>query len=242
MGKKLMNSALIIFLKYPERKLVKTRIAAKFGDDFAFGLYTAFIKDLLVMAGSVEADKILAIDGPSGSPVDSLDFGTGYNVVQQNGNDIGERMLNAFIHVFNAGYKNAVLIGSDLPDLPAAFIENAFAALNTADAVIGKSTDGGYYLIGFRNETCFPDYFQGIKWSASSVFQRTMDKFSRSEKSVYMLPEWMDIDDPNDLKQFYERNYNKNGAALYSMKYLTEAIENNNIICAGHDILQRELP
>jgi rSAM/selenodomain-associated transferase 1 len=237
MGKKVMNNALILFLKYPERKMVKTRIAAKFGDDFAFGLYTAFIKDLLVTAGFVEADKILAIDGPSGAIIDSLDFGTGYPVIQQNGKDIGERMLNAFIYVFNAGYNNAVLIGSDLPGLPAALLENAFAVLNTADAVIGRSTDGGYYLIGFRKETCSPDYFQGIKWSASSVFQRTMDKFSRLEKNVYMLPEWIDIDDHYDLKQFYERNSNKTGTTLYTMKYLTEAIENNNIICAGHDIL-----
>ena len=216
------DNALILFLKYPERGSVKTRIAAALGDDFAYGLYTAFIKDLLVMAGFVGADKILAIDGPAGAPLASLDFGTGYSVIRQNGKDIGDRMRNAFEYVFNSGYKNAVLIGSDLPGLPAALVENAFAALNTADATIGRSTDGGYYLIGFRKETCSPDYFKGITWSTSSVFQRTMEKFSRSEKSVYRLPEWIDIDDHNDLKQFYERNPNGTGIVLYTMKYLTE--------------------
>ena len=69
-----MNNALILFLKYPERSKVKTRIAASLGDDFTFDLYTAFIKDLLVMAGFVGADKILAIDGPAGIPIASLDF------------------------------------------------------------------------------------------------------------------------------------------------------------------------
>jgi len=221
MGKKVMNNALILFLKYPEWKMVKTRIAAALGDDFAFGLYTAFIKDLLVMAGFVGANKILVIDGPS-VPIALLDFGTGYPVIQQNGKDIGDRMLNAFIYVFNSGYKKAVLIGSDLPGLPAALVENAFVALDTKDAAIGRSTDGGYYLIGFRKETYSPDYFKGITWSTSSVFQRTIDKFSRSEKSVYMLPEWIDIDDHNDIKRFYERNSNKTGTALYTMKYLTE--------------------
>jgi hypothetical protein len=131
-------------------------------------------------------------------------------------------MLNAFIYVFNSGYKNAVLIGSDLPGLPAALVENAFAALDTTDAAIGRSTDGGYYLIGFRKETCSPDYFKGITWSTSSVYQRTMDKFSRSEKNVYILPEWIDIDDHDDLKRFYEKNANGTGAASYTMKYLTE--------------------
>jgi rSAM/selenodomain-associated transferase 1 len=201
--------------------MVKTRIAASLGDDFAFGLYTAFVKDLLVMAGFVGADKILAIDGPS-VPIASLDFGTGYSVIRQNGKDIGGRMQNAFEYVFNSGYKKAVLIGSDLPGLPAALVENAFAALDTTDAAIGRSTDGGYYLIGFRKETCSPDYFKGITWSTSSVFQRTIEKFSRSKKSVYILPEWIDIDDHNDLKQFYERNSNGTGTALYTMKYLAE--------------------
>jgi uncharacterized protein len=217
-----MKNALILFLKYPELRKVKTRIAASFGDDFAFGLYSAFIKDLLVMAGFVGADKIFAIDGPKGVPIASLDFCTGYPVIRQKGKDIGNRMRNAFIHVFNSGYEKAVLIGSDLPGLPAALIENAFAALNTSDVAIGRSTDGGYYLIGFRKETFSADCFKGITWSTSSVFQRTIEKFSRSKKSVYMLPEWIDIDDHNDLKQFYERCSNKNGTALHTMKYLAE--------------------
>jgi hypothetical protein len=49
-----------------------------------------------------------------------------------------------------------------------------------------------------------------------------MDKFNKSEKNVYILPEWIDIDDHNDLKQFYERNSNGTGIALYTMKYLAE--------------------
>jgi hypothetical protein len=202
--------------------MVKTRIAAALGDDFAFGLYTAFINDLLIMAGFVGADKILAIDGPVDVPIASLDFGTGYSVIRQNGKDIGIRMMNAFIYIFNSGYKKAVLIGSDLPGLPAALVENAFVALDTADAVIGRSTDGGYYLIGFRKETCSPDYFKGITWSTSSVFQQTIEKFSRAKKIVHMLPEWIDIDDQNDLNQFYERNSDGTGKALYTMKYLTD--------------------
>ena len=217
-----MNDALILFLKYPERRKVKTRIAASLGDDFAFGLYTAFINDLLDMAGSVEADKILAIDGPLGVPIASLDFGTGYPAIRQNGMDIGERMLNAFIHVFNSGYEKAVLVGSDLPGLPASLIQNAFAALDTKDAALGESTDGGYYLIGFRKETFSADCFKGIKWSTSSVFRQTMEKLIKAEKIVYMLPEWIDIDYAKDLKQFYERNSNRNGTVLHTMKYLNE--------------------
>jgi uncharacterized protein len=217
-----MNNALILFLKYPELRKVKTRIAASLGDDFALGLYTAFIKDLLVMAGIIGADKILAIDGPADVSIASLDFGTCYSVIRQNGKDIGDRMLNAFIYVFNSGYEKAVLIGSDLPGLPAALVENAFVALNTTDAVIGRSTDGGYYIIGFRKKTFSADCFKGITWSTSSVFQQTIAKLSRSKKIVYMLPEWIDIDDHNDLQQFYERNTNKADKALYTVKYLTD--------------------
>jgi len=216
-----MNNVLILFLKYPQRGKVKTRIAASLGDDFAFGLYTAFIKDLLAMTGFVGADKLMAIDGPLGVPIASLDFGTGYPVMRQSGKDIGDRMLNAFMHVFNSGYEKAVLVGSDLPDLPASRIDNAFTALDTQDAVLGGSTDGGYYLIGFRKETFSADCFKGIAWSTSRVFPQTIEKLRLLEKSVHILPEWIDIDDHLDLKEFYERNFTGNGTALYTMKYLT---------------------
>ena len=44
------------------------------------------------------------------------------------------------------------------------------------------------------------------------------------------MPEWIDIDDHNDLKQFYERKSNEVDKALHTMKYLTEMFTYRNYL------------
>lgn len=44
----------------------------------------------------------------------------------------------------------AIAIGGDTPGLPSDLFEQARAALHVADAVIGPSEDGGFYLLGMR--------------------------------------------------------------------------------------------
>jgi glycosyltransferase A (GT-A) superfamily protein (DUF2064 family) len=47
--------------------------------------------------------------------------------------------------VFRLGIESVVVVGSDLPDLPPRLIQEAFAALSTAEerVVLGPPTDGG---------------------------------------------------------------------------------------------------
>lgn len=209
--------------------MVKTRLASSMGEDFALGLYSSFIKDILTMSGSVRADKIIVIDGHYDAPTHLLDLGTGYRMIRQKGEDIGIRMLNAFLQIFDLGYHRAVLIGSDSPDLPAELIEKAIISLITEDIVLGRSTDGGYYLIGFKKETCSAEYFSGISWSTPLVFQQTIKKIVESKKSVSLLPDWIDIDDRGDLKLFYDETLKRADTSLHTMKYLTNSIKNKHI-------------
>lgn len=68
----------------------------------------------------------------------------------QRGAGLGERMDNAFADAF-AQDGPVVIIGSDLPSLPAAHVRDAFARLDAgADLALGPAKDGGYYLIGLR--------------------------------------------------------------------------------------------
>src|SRR5918993_475771 len=54
----------------------------------------------------------------------------------QQGNDLGEKMNEAFKSVFEAGYDKAVIIGTDCPELDAATIVQAFKQLDLHDVVI----------------------------------------------------------------------------------------------------------
>jgi glycosyltransferase A (GT-A) superfamily protein (DUF2064 family) len=98
------------------------------------------------------------------------------------------------------GYKRVVLIGSDIPDLPMKYIEEAFQSLKRMDAVIGPAYDGGYYLIGFKDKTFSPQVFEGIAWGTTSVFDETMKKLNRFGRAVHTLPWQRDIDTAEDLR------------------------------------------
>ncbi len=44
----------------------------------------------------------------------------------------------------------AIIVGSDIPAIKASDIACAFRLLGNADAVFGRATDGGYWLVGLR--------------------------------------------------------------------------------------------
>jgi glycosyltransferase A (GT-A) superfamily protein (DUF2064 family) len=109
-------------------------------------------------------------------------------------------MRNGFIDGFAMGYKRVVLIGSDIPDLPMKYIEEAFKSLKEMDAVIGPAYDGGYYLIGFKDKTFSPQVFEGRAWGTKNVFDETMKKLKKFRRVVYTLPYQRDIDTVEDLR------------------------------------------
>jgi len=122
----------------------------------------------------------------------------------QTGNTLGDRMEQAFRHVFSAGTRRAVLVGSDLPDLPGKTFTLALSALDTHDAVIGPSSDGGYYLIGFAFQAFTAAVFHGIDWSTGSVYRATLDRLDATGLSFHQLPRWRDIDTFTDLLDLVE--------------------------------------
>jgi rSAM/selenodomain-associated transferase 1 len=118
----------------------------------------------------------------------------------QAGEDLGERMKNGFVEALSMNFKRVVLIGSDIPDLPLEFIEEAFTSLQEKDAVIGPALDGGYYLIGFKKETFSPRVFEGIHWSTESVFEKTLKVLQQEGLTVHTLQPLRDIDTVEDLR------------------------------------------
>ena len=66
----------------------------------------------------------------------------------QTGDSLGDRMYNAFQYISQQGIHKIILIGSDIPQITHEIINDAFAALDNYDCVLGPANDGGYYLIG----------------------------------------------------------------------------------------------
>jgi len=210
------GNALILFLKYPERGEVKTRIAGTLGKDLTYELYACFLADLSVMVREIKAEKVIVYSGPEDAVF--RDFPE-LRLIRQRGNDIGERMYFALADVFALGFERSVLIGSDSPDLPARLVNDAFDKLTSADVVIGPSRDGGYYLVGCNRAALRRTMFAGIPWSTAGVLPETLRRLAESQFLTAQLEAWSDIDEAEDLKGFYERNKNQSTASQ-TMRFL----------------------
>lgn len=199
------NHCTVIFVRYPEKGRVKSRLAAAFGEGFVCALYTAFVKDLLAtLAGCGRPFRIAFTPAEREADIRRL-FGR-HDCFPQRGADLGERMQNALQDCFAEGFASAVIIGSDVPDLPPELLAEAAAALADHDAVLGPALDGGYYLIGFRQETLVPEVFAGVAWGSGGVFAETMARLARAGSGVRVLERLRDMDRPEDLRDLIERN------------------------------------
>jgi rSAM/selenodomain-associated transferase 1 len=198
-------SLILFFVKAPLRGKVKTRLAATLGEDAALVLHRSFALDLLSTVDSTGM-AVQVFYTPSNARDSVADWlGRGRRYTPQEGPDLGSRMENAFRTAFAAGAERAVLVGSDLPDLPGEVFAEAFQALGDNDAVIGPARDGGYYLIGFRRDTFLPGIFPAMAWGTDGVFRETLKRFDAANYRVSLLREWRDMDTADDLAGLRER-------------------------------------
>lgn len=200
------SNCLIIFVKYPESGKVKSRLAGYLTHDTAAYLYENFVYDILATAEKGPFQLRIYFDPEEKAKKIRTLLGEKYIYVVQKGANLGEKMKNAFLQEFTAGFEKVVLIGSDCPDLPLHILEKSFHYLeNQYQPVIGPALDGGYYLIGFCKKNFCPDVFSDIAWSTSSVLERTMDIFNSRNYKANVLPVWRDVDTYGDLKDLIER-------------------------------------
>jgi rSAM/selenodomain-associated transferase 1 len=218
------QDCILLFVKYPHCGLVKTRLSETTNPHFAVELYKNFVLDTLKMLCSLPQDLKIFFDPPNDEENFKNWLGSSYNYVPQQGDDLGQKMKNAFHHVFTEGSSKAVVIGSDSPDLPKEYIDLAFKAMQSHDAAIGPSADGGYYLLGFSRESFLTEVFEDIEWSSSDVCDQTVKTMEHHSKKVFLLPQWYDIDTSADLKALVMRNKN---SAFRQSETLSYLIKNN---------------
>ena len=213
------SRCLIVFVKSPEAEGVKSRLAAAVGEQKTRRVYRCFVEDLLDSLDKGNYCLKIFFYPPDEQPVLSRWLGDDRFYEPQAGEDLGQRMKNAFEKCFAEGFDKAILIGSDSPDLPREIIDEGFAALTSCDAVIGPSCDGGYYLIGFKSETFPPDLFSDILWSTGGVLKSTRAILDKKGLRVFVLPPWRDIDTYEDLKALLECHRNTPFAKSRTVRY-----------------------
>lgn len=201
-----METRFGLFAKQPIPGKVKTRLADAIGPDAAAELYDAFLTDLANRFAQVADRRILGYSPATAASTRFFQFLSAgrYDLWAQPDASLGRRMQQFFIemlppeHTIEPHETAVVLIGSDSPTLPRSLVADAFAALHTADCVIGPATDGGYYLIGLRRWT--HGLFDHIDWGASRVLDQTVANLNAHNFRLQLLPPWYDVDTPDDLQ------------------------------------------
>lgn len=197
------KDALLLFIKAPLSGKIKTRLQPELNEWQTLILYKAFVEDLIArFKDSTFFDlHIFFYPDNSRSCIETW-LGNELNFYPQTGKDLGEKMSDALQWAFEHGYEKALLIGSDIPTLNVARIEEAFNRLEQFDIVIGPTHDGGYCLIGIKEHV--PELFENIQWSTNVVLDETLQKVHRYELSGFQLPKENDIDDFEDVLQLWE--------------------------------------
>ena len=197
-----MTDSVLIMVRYPVAGKAKTRLAADMGPEKAAEFYRICARQILSGAGRLPnkiAKYIFFTDIGDRRNVEEW-AGPGFNFKAQAGEDLGERLINAFGEVFSVAAGKAVIIASDVPDISADMINRAIEALDCNDIVLGPSHDGGYYLLGMNKP--HEELFRGIPWSTPEVTERTLARAGEMGLTACLLPTLIDIDNFEDFKMW----------------------------------------
>lgn len=191
---------IIVFVKNTERGSVKTRLAKVIGHARAREVYNELVDITREAVNSLPFDKWVYF-----SEAENRTQWASDHTAVQHGNDLGEKMCNAFKDAFRAGYEEVILIGSDLPDISGTIIESAFDSLGNAEMVLGPADDGGYYLVGMTR--LIDGVFRDKPWSQPQLLQSTLDELKANKMSVSLLQSLNDVDTYEDYvrSSIYER-------------------------------------
>lgn len=187
-----------LFAKQPEPGQVKTRLASESSPAWAARVAEAFLLDVTDRLAAVAARRVLAFAPPAAEAYFAGVARGRFVLVPQSDGDLGRRMARLVQEQLQAGATAVVLVGTDSPTLPLAFIAQAFRALEEADVVLGPATDGGYYLVGCARR--LPPIFDDIPWSNAGVLAETVRRLAEPGWRLALLPPWYDVDTLDDWR------------------------------------------
>jgi rSAM/selenodomain-associated transferase 1 len=189
-----VKACVVVFGRDPVVGQVKSRLAEGVGSAAATRIYAAILDHTLEVAKSSGARVVLSMaDVPTGAWVQGIDC-----VLEiQKGDDLGDRMDEAFARRFAEGEGRVVVVGSDCPWITPTHIGKAVAKLGGHQAVLGPATDGGYWLVAQKPPGLA--MFTRIPWSSPDTLDATRKRIAALGGTWSELEELVDIDTKADL-------------------------------------------
>jgi rSAM/selenodomain-associated transferase 1 len=194
------QKVLLVVAKQPAAGQTKTRLCPPLDGDTAAALYECFLRDTLDLMRQVpDVQRTIAF-----LPTDAQGYfqalAPDMALTPQRGADLGERLAHLLAEAFDSGASQAVVMDSDSPSLPAAYLRQAFTELDRGcDVVLGPCDDGGYYLIGLRQPQ--PRLLREVRMSTPTVVAETLALAHALGLQTALLPPWYDVDTATELRR-----------------------------------------
>jgi uncharacterized protein len=197
------HNALLVVAKQPAAGQTKTRLCPPLDGAAAAALYECFLRDTLAVMRQVPGVRRTIAFLPEDAGGYFHDLAPDMALTPQRGADLGERLANLLADALAGGAHRAVVMDSDSPSLPAAYVAQAFTELDgPCDVVLGPCDDGGYYLIGVKQP--HPRLLREVRMSTPTVVQDTLALAAELGLRTALLPTWYDVDTVADLARLQQ--------------------------------------
>ena len=196
-----MNNALILFAIMPVSGKIRSRLMPFLSLEECTSLYDCYVKDVYEKARETGADVYVFFAPRDAKEAFKTLLGEDTVLLPQHGDNLGQKMKNAIGAVLRMGYSKVVLMGTDIPHIHTETIQNAFDNLDHKDVVIHPALDGGYYLIGMKQE--YESIWNIRRYGTNTVMYDTLQHMKEENLTTSVGQMYYDIDSKEDLKQLW---------------------------------------
>ena len=186
-----MSVQIAIFARAPVPGAAKTRLIPLLGADGAAKLHEKLVLHALANARAAAVGPVTLWCAPDSSH--PFFAQTGVALADQQGADLGARML----HAFQAAKGPLLLIGADCPAINAQDLRWCAKALEEgAPSVFLPAEDGGYGLVGAARP--IPQIFNDMQWGVADVMAQTRARLTDAGLAWREGRTIWDVDRPYD--------------------------------------------
>jgi uncharacterized protein len=188
---------LVVMAKSPVLGRVKRRLSRDIGEVAALRFYRTCLTNTLLRLSRDPRWRCAVAIAPDRDVAARLSPSLGRSVrLPQGEGDLGQRMQSIFNRLPPGP---VVVVGGDIPSLRASDIAEAFRRLGNADAVFGRASDGGYWLVGLKRMSKVPRPFANVRWSTPHALADTLANLDG--KRIAYAATLSDVDTGSDLRR-----------------------------------------
>jgi uncharacterized protein len=196
-----MAATVVILTKIPGRMPVKTRLWSVLGEAGATELYVRMVQQTVELARRFDSTPTLAYSPPDADPLAVFQGITPCRLLPLTAKG-GPACLEEALDAAWCG-KPMVALGGDAPDLPAALLEDSLALLDSHDAVLVPTPDGGFSCLVLARPV--PGLARSFEFGGADTRQRLQGFLMGRGVRLAEVSPWPDVDTPEDLAAWDRR-------------------------------------